>query len=365
MINEAVEAIRTNPFGEFTARTKWMPKAFGESLLADVRRRLEVALAKDEADNAPLYAAQALKAERPTTGLLKSSAAQNETVKGEEQHPTPCVPIAHKKRERSPTSASGEGEVVKGSSTSDSLTSGHVKRETTDAPNPLGSSAMTETLPSSFKSALQAAKAKASQQRIAQAAAAATVATTTTSAHHVADVVAASSASIIPHVAMQTTAPQPRANSDVSHVDDEEEESFDVYIPDAVRSLSLSASMAAAAVGQSTWTTLSRSTDRSEVDAAPKHASQMTKDEYMTQFKRAPRRGEIGISAEQVAEAQALGYVMSGSRNRASDKYVDRIQRQLHEKQASQLRLNFLQESDRRAEAATMDFLKGLLEEKK
>jgi hypothetical protein len=41
---------------------------------------------------------------------------------------------------------------------------------------------------------------------------------------------------------------------------------------------------------------------------------------------------------------------------------MDRIQRQLHEKQAAQLRLDFLKESDRRSEAATVDFLSGLLD---
>lgn len=81
----------------------------------------------------------------------------------------------------------------------------------------------------------------------------------------------------------------------------------------------------------------------------PMDPSKMTKDEFMRNIKRAPRRGEIGITAEQVAEVERQGYVMSASRNRAADKHLDRIQRQLHEKQAAGKHLEFLKENDRRA----------------
>ena len=85
-----------------------------------------------------------------------------------------------------------------------------------------------------------------------------------------------------------------------------------------------------------------------------KHPSQMTKEEYMQQFRRAPRRGEIGISADRIAEAESLGYVMSGSRRKEGVRYIDRMQRQLHEREAAKMRLQFLQEEDRRNDSEAM-----------
>lgn len=142
--------------------------------------------------------------------------------------------------------------------------------------------------------------------------------------------------------------------------DDDEDMSFDVYIPAEVRPRDEPPRKAAR---------IDRGGDGSVSSATPqlsqqphegssgavKDPSKMTKDEYMLQFRRAPRRGEIGITPEQVAEAAALGYVMSGSRNKSGDKYIDRIQRQLHEKHAAHLRLQFLQEGDRRAAEAALD----------
>ena len=37
--------------------------------------------------------------------------------------------------------------------------------------------------------------------------------------------------------------------------------------------------------------------------------------QYVQQNKRIPRRGEIGLSADQIEKFESLGYVMSGSRN--------------------------------------------------
>lgn len=87
---------------------------------------------------------------------------------------------------------------------------------------------------------------------------------------------------------------------------------------------------------------------------AVKHPSQMTKEEYMKQFRRAPRRGEIGISADRIAEAESLGYIMSGSRKKEAVRYIDRVQRQLHEREAAKMRLQFLQEEDRRNDSEAL-----------
>ncbi|KAK7194748.1 Ras-induced vulval development antagonist [Novymonas esmeraldas] len=81
---------------------------------------------------------------------------------------------------------------------------------------------------------------------------------------------------------------------------------------------------------------------------AAKHPSQMTRAEFLSQFKRAPRRGEVGQTAEEIAAAEKLGYVMSGSRSVASRMYVDRVQRQLHEHEAAKLQQQFRKVEDER-----------------
>lgn len=92
-----------------------------------------------------------------------------------------------------------------------------------------------------------------------------------------------------------------------------------------------------------------------------KHPSQMSREEFLQQFKRAPRRGEIGYDAESVAAAEAVGYVMSGSRNREKQHYVDSIQRKLHEKEAQKLRLQFRKVEDERNDEAMVKALLAMV----
>ncbi|KAG8342118.1 hypothetical protein TRVL_07049 [Trypanosoma vivax] len=95
-----------------------------------------------------------------------------------------------------------------------------------------------------------------------------------------------------------------------------------------------------------------------------KHPLQMTREEFLCQFKRAPRRGEIGYDAESVAAAEAVGYVMSGSRNKEKQHYVDRIQQKLHEKEARKLRLQFRKVEDERNDRATVESLLMMMHQK-
>lgn len=381
LLDKAIESIRANPFGEFAARTKWAPKERTETLLADIRRRLDSALAQDEADEAVDHANQLKKEQqhqlKEETSLLLSAG-------GRSLPRPPRLPVAHQKRERSPTTTVVT--LVKESTL--------VKEEPSEQLG-VASAAVASSNTTSFKNAIQAAKAKAALR-------AATVTAQVVGSAINADGVAQPNVELAHDSRASDYLPQPEStagrtasSSSQQHFhqvqqqqpssnlvvdDDDGDESFDVFIPEAVRStMAASSSSSSGGITGSSgihWTDSSRGrpseTSLSSTmmgvgggsSSSSKHASQLTKDEYMQQFKRAPRRGEIGVTAEQVAEATSLGYVMSGSRNRASDKYVDRIQRQLHEKQASQLRLDFLKESDRRSEAATMDFLKGLLESK-
>lgn len=99
--------------------------------------------------------------------------------------------------------------------------------------------------------------------------------------------------------------------------------------------------------------------------AAAKHPSQMTRAEFLSQFKRAPRRGEIGQTAEDIANAEKLGYVMSGSRSVASRMYVDRIQRQLHEHEAAKLQQQFRKVEDERMDDQLVRGLASFVMKKK
>lgn len=103
-------------------------------------------------------------------------------------------------------------------------------------------------------------------------------------------------------------------------------------------------------------------TTEDEHSANFKHPSQMTREQFLRQYKRAPRRGEIGQSAEMVAQAQKLGYVMSGSRNKGADRYVDRVQRQLHERQAAKLQQQFRRIEDARMDESMINSLVHIIE---
>lgn len=92
-----------------------------------------------------------------------------------------------------------------------------------------------------------------------------------------------------------------------------------------------------------------------------KHPSQMTREEFLRQFKRAPRRGEIGQSAEEIEKAEALGYVMSGSRSKAAHLFVNRVQRQLHERDAAKREHQFRQVEDERTNARIIEELTALV----
>ncbi|KPA76751.1 hypothetical protein ABB37_07578 [Leptomonas pyrrhocoris] len=124
----------------------------------------------------------------------------------------------------------------------------------------------------------------------------------------------------------------------------EEEEDFGVQLPSHVAS----SSGGAAPHEDGSGGTSTLDATPTEDAMAAKHPSQMTRAEFLSQFKRAPRRGEIGQTAEDIAAAENLGYVMSGSRSVASRMYVDRIQRQLHEHEAAKLQQQFRKVEDER-----------------
>lgn len=98
-----------------------------------------------------------------------------------------------------------------------------------------------------------------------------------------------------------------------------------------------------------------------DVTREEKVEQQQTYEEFMKTQARAPRMGEIGITAADVEKIESLGYVMSGSRNPLAEKRIELQQRAVHEKQAAKQSLNFLAETDRRADERTIDDLFSLL----
>ncbi|CAD2217808.1 NF-kappa-B-activating protein C-terminal domain containing protein, putative [Angomonas deanei] len=104
--------------------------------------------------------------------------------------------------------------------------------------------------------------------------------------------------------------------------------------------------------------------DPTATASSTKHPSQMSREEFLAQFKRAPRRGEIGRSADEIAAAESLGYVMSGSRSKAAQLYMDKMQRQLHEREASKLQQQFRKVEDEREDNELVKGLVNLIHEK-
>ncbi|EPY27463.1 hypothetical protein STCU_05738 [Strigomonas culicis] len=142
------------------------------------------------------------------------------------------------------------------------------------------------------------------------------------------------------------------AQADHSESEDDEDD-FGVILPSTMQRAPAPSRAAAAA------------TSTAGAPLAEKHPSQMTREEFLSQFKRPPRPGEIGRSAEEIAAAESLGYVMSGSRSKAAQLYMNRIQRQLHEREASQLQQQFRKVEDEHMDEELVSGLAQLLNAKK
>lgn len=151
--------------------------------------------------------------------------------------------------------------------------------------------------------------------------------------------------------------------------DNNDDEDFSVQIPGhaTASSSSTSAQQGSHAQGSTAESTTAGGDAMSAAEeaVAAKHPSQMTRAEFLSQFKRAPRRGEIGQTAEDIAAAEELGYVMSGSRSVASRMYVDRVQRQLHEHEAAKLQQQFRKVEDERMDDQLVHGLAEFIMKKK
>lgn len=89
----------------------------------------------------------------------------------------------------------------------------------------------------------------------------------------------------------------------------------------------------------------------------------MTYEEFMSSNqRRVPRRGEMTVTAEEIAEYESLGYVMSGSKNRGFEKAIEGLQAALHHRQADSVRLDIVAEEHRRRDERAVSHFKQLLD---
>lgn len=95
--------------------------------------------------------------------------------------------------------------------------------------------------------------------------------------------------------------------------------------------------------------------------AAPR--KQQTYEEYIATQARVPRRGELGVTPEQVQQYQNMGYVMSGSRRPEVELRLQAVQKEMHKKMAGTQHLDFVAEEQRRAEEKALDDFQRIVQQ--
>merc|ERR1712005_30305 len=85
---------------------------------------------------------------------------------------------------------------------------------------------------------------------------------------------------------------------------------------------------------------------------------------YVKEGKRIPRRGEVGITAEEIEELENVGYVMSGSRHRRMNAVRIRKENQVYSAEEKRALSLFNYEEKAKRENQILADFKQLLEEK-
>ena len=104
-------------------------------------------------------------------------------------------------------------------------------------------------------------------------------------------------------------------------------------------------------------------TDTNNVPPSPSPGAPSTPQtygEFMKSLRRVPRRGEVGLTAEDVASAESLGYQMSGSRSKAVELHLGHVKDNMQQQQADRHRIAFVEEEDVRADRQLHDQLVAL-----
>ncbi|KAJ3005850.1 UNVERIFIED_CONTAM: hypothetical protein HDU68_004381, partial [Siphonaria sp. JEL0065] len=85
---------------------------------------------------------------------------------------------------------------------------------------------------------------------------------------------------------------------------------------------------------------------------------------YVQSGKRIPRRGEIGLQAEEIEAYENVGYVMSGSRHRRMNAVRIRKENQVISAEEKNALLMFAQQEKLRKETETIALLKEMVSAK-
>uniref|UniRef100_A0AC34QNS8 NF-kappa-B-activating protein C-terminal domain-containing protein n=1 Tax=Panagrolaimus sp. JU765 TaxID=591449 RepID=A0AC34QNS8_9BILA len=86
---------------------------------------------------------------------------------------------------------------------------------------------------------------------------------------------------------------------------------------------------------------------------------------YIAQGKRIPRRGEIGLSSEEISEFEKIGYVMSGTRHKAMEATRLRKENQVMTAEEKRLLSGFTVEQRKQHEENVMQRFRALVDSKK
>ena len=85
---------------------------------------------------------------------------------------------------------------------------------------------------------------------------------------------------------------------------------------------------------------------------------------YIAEGKRIPRRGEIGLTPEEIVNYEKVGYVMSGSRHRRMEAVRMRKENQLYSADEKRALAMFNKEERQKRETKILSQLKDIVSDK-
>ena len=86
---------------------------------------------------------------------------------------------------------------------------------------------------------------------------------------------------------------------------------------------------------------------------------------YYAQGKRIPRRGEIGLSSEEISTFEKAGYVMSGTRHKAMEATRLRKENQIMTAEEKRMLSGFTHEQRKQKEDVVLQRMRTLIDSKK
>jgi hypothetical protein len=86
--------------------------------------------------------------------------------------------------------------------------------------------------------------------------------------------------------------------------------------------------------------------------------------QYIRQGKRIPRRGEVGITSQEIAYLESLGYVMSGSRHKKMNAVRQRIESKVYSAEDKRALAIFNLEENIKKEKNIINSFKTLMNQK-